>query len=334
MKSPTPLPKNPRPIRSSGSRHPRRRKVKTSLKSNAWLWHHLYVFFSSLGHVLRTPLPSIMTAAVIGIALALPTGLYLLLENARHVSSDWGGAAQISLFLKQDIDETQVHQLADQLYQHPDISNVRVITPEQALKEYRDFSGFGEALEALSENPLPAVLVIQPATTDTIMTENLLTSLTQLPQVDIAQFDMLWLKRLFAIMEIVRRGVLILAGLLSLAVLLIIGNTIRLTIYNRREEIEIYKLIGATDAFIRRPFLYTGFWYGLSGSSMAWLLVNFSFWFLQEPVKQLTTLYDSQFELVTLRLLSSLILLSTGVLLGLVGAWLAVGRHLKNIQPR
>jgi cell division transport system permease protein len=145
---------------------------------------------------------------------------------------------------------------------------------------------------------------------------------------------MLWLKRLFAIMEIVRRGVLILAGLLSLAVLLIIGNTIRLTIYNRREEIEIYKLIGATDAFIRRPFLYTGFWYGLSGSSMAWLLVNFSFWFLQEPVKQLTTLYDSQFELVTLRLLSSLILLSTGVLLGLVGAWLAVGRHLKNIQPR
>jgi cell division transport system permease protein len=331
MKSPTPEPNRQRPIRPPNSRQ---RKAKPSKKSNAWLLHHLYVLFSSLGHVVRTPLPSLMTAAVIGIALALPTGLFLLLENARHVSSEWGGAAQISLFLKQEIDEAQVHQLADQLYQRPDISNVRVITPQDALNEYREFSGFGEALDALEENPLPAVLVIQPATNDATITEDLLKSLEQLPQVDIAQFDMLWLKRLFAIMEIVRRGVLILAGLLSLAVLLVVGNTIRLTIYNRREEIEIYKLVGATDAFIRRPFLYTGFWYGFSGGWIAWLLVNFSFLFLQEPVKQLTALYESQFELVTLGFFSSFILLSSGVLLGLTGAWLAVGRHLKNIQPR
>ena len=294
----------------------------------------LYVFFSSLGQIVRTPLPSLMTAAVIGIALALPTGLFLLLENAQHISRDWGGAAQISLFLKQDISEAQVHRLAEQLHQRTDIYNVRVITPAEALEEYRTLSGFGEALTALETNPLPAVLVIQPTTTEASFSQQLLESLERLPEVDIAQFDMLWLKRLFTMMEIVRRGVLILASLLSLAVLLVIGNTIRLAIYNRRDEIEINKLFGATDAFIRRPFLYTGFWYGLSGGGIAWLLVNLSFLFLQEPVKQLTALYYSQFELITLDALSSFILLLTGALLGLVGAWLAVGRHLRDIQPR
>ncbi|MDM8561300.1 permease-like cell division protein FtsX [Candidatus Parabeggiatoa sp. HSG14] len=301
---------------------------------NAWLMHYLYLLFSSLGLIVRTPLPSLMTAAVIGIALALPTGLYLLLENVQQVSSGWGGAAQISLFIKQEIDNKQVHALADQLYQHPDISSVQVITPTEALEEYRTLSGFGESLDALEHNPLPAVLVIQPITNEEITTQNLLNSLKQLREVEVAQFDMLWLKRLLAMMEIVRRGVLILAILLALAVLLVIGNTIRLAIYNRRDEIEIYKLVGATDAFIRRPFLFTGFWYGLFGGFIAWLFVNTSFWFLQGPVKQLTTLYYSQFELLTLNVLSSSMLLLSGASLGLAGAWLAVGRHLREIQPR
>lgn len=310
-----------------------RRSAKTSSPNKAWLTHHLYVLFSSLRQIVHTPLPSIMTAAVIGIALSLPTGLYILLENAKTLSSNWGGTAQISLFLKQNIEEAQVNKLADKLYQHPDISSVQTITPTEALEEYRRFSGFGEVLDTFEENPLPAVLVIQP-TSEAASTQFLLDNLAKLPEVDIAQFDMLWLKRLFAIIEIVRRGVLILAALLSLAVLLVIGNTIRLAIYNRRDEIEITKLVGGTDGFIRRPFLYTGFWYGISGGMIAWLLVTISLWLLQEPVKKLTALYSSKFELVTLDLLSSLVLLSTSALLGLVGAWLAVGRHLKGIQPR
>lgn len=314
---------------------PRRPKAPPSNSSgNAWLTHHLYVLLSSLGQMLRTPLPNLMTAAVIGIALALPTGLYLLLENVRHISHEWHQTVQISLFLKPNVDEAKAHLLADQLLRRPEVSNVQIITPAEALEEYRTLSGFGDALKALSDNPLPYVLILQLATTDTDAGTRLLDELKRITEVEVAQFDMLWLKRLFTMIELVRRGVLILASLLSLAVLLVIGNTIRLAIYNRREEIEIHKLFGATDAFIRRPFLYTGFWYGLLGGIIAWSLVTFSFWLLRDPVKQLTMLYYSQFELVTLEVFSSSVLLLTGGLLGLAGAWLAVGRHLKDIQPR
>jgi cell division transport system permease protein len=319
------------PIRSQ---HYKQSKAKPAVQGNAWLWHHIQVFWFSLGHIVRTPLPSLMMAAVIGIALALPTGLYLLLENAQQISHGWGFATQISLFLKQDVKDTQVRALANHLFQHPSIANVRIITPAEALEEYRTLSGFGDALIALEDNPLPAVLVIQPATNNVAASQQLLENLAKLPNVDIAQFDMLWLKRLFMMIEIVRRGVLILATLLSLAVLLVVGNTIRLAIYNRRDEIEVYKLVGATDAFIQRPFLYMGFWFGLAGGLIAWLLVTISFWFIQEPVRQLMILYDSQLELITLKVLSSLILLSSSILLGLLGAWLAVRRHLKDIQPR
>jgi cell division transport system permease protein len=277
-----------------------------------------------------------MTTAVIGIALALPSGLYLLLENVLQVGHEWGGTTQISLFLKPEIEDHQARALADQLYQRTDIHSVRVITRAEALEEYRTLSGFGEALEVLEQNPLPAVLVVQPSSheMDTQMSEVLLNSLKAFPEVEVAQFDMLWLQRLMAMMEIIKRGVLIVSSLLALTVLLVIGNTIRLAIYNRREEIEVTQLFGATETFIRRPFLYTGFWYGFVGSLIAWFIIKSSFWLLQSPIKQLAVLYYSQFEPITLNFYSSLVLLLSGILLGLAGAWIAVNRHLKEIQPR
>jgi cell division transport system permease protein len=302
------------------------------MKINTWLVHNFAVLVSSFRQIIHTPLPSVMTTTVIGIALALPAGLYVLLDNVQNISGEWGGIAQISLFLKPDVNERQVHNLADKLLNHNEIANVQVIMPEEALAEYKKLSGFGDALTALETNPLPPVLVIQPTNTDT-STENLLEYLSRLPQVDIAQFDMLWLKRLFAIVKIVQRGVLLLAILLCLAVLLVIGNTIRLAIDNRHDEIEITKLVGGTDAFIRRPFLYTGFWYGLLGSLIAWLLIQLSFWLLQSPVQQLTALYYSDFEMITLNLSSSLTLIISGSSLGFLGAWVTVGKHLKQIQP-
>lgn len=311
-------------------------KTKPLFFISVWLTHHTQSFVSSLIQLLATPLPSLMTVAVIGIALALPTGLYLVLENIQAMSGDWDNTVQISLFLKKEVDNAQAHVLADQLRRRTDIEHVQVITPEQALEEYRLFSGFGEALTELAENPLPAVLVLQLATDDINpqASEQLAAALNELPEVDIAQLDMRWLKRLLAIIELIQRGVLILAILLSLTVLLVVGNTIRLAIYNRRQEIEINKLVGATDAFIRRPFLYSGFWYGFGGSLVAWLLVNIALWLLHAPVKQLKILYYSQFELLNLNLLASLILFVSGALLGLIGAGLAVERHLQEIQPR
>lgn len=318
--------------------HEVQRPPKTQFPRETTIWwsHHTYVLLSSLGQLVRTPFPTMMTIVMIGIVLALPTGLYLLLENIQQISHDWGGTTQISLFLKPEIEEAKVHVLADQLLARPEMSNVQIITPAEALEEYRSLSGFKDALMALESNPLPYVLVLQLANGNITSKENqlLIEHLSRIPEVEVAQFDMLWLKRLFAMIEVVRRGVFILATLLSLAVVLVIGNTIRLSLYNRREEIEVYKLVGATDAFIRRPFLYSGLWYGLLGGIMAWGFVDISFWLLQNPIKNLTFLYNNPFKLVTLNIEITTILLFTSALLGLGGSWLAVGQHLKEIQPR
>lgn len=322
----------PKPPKTGGRRdrvHPARLQPIA-----AWGQHHLYALFSSLGQILRTPLSSLMTAAVIGIALALPTGLYVLLENAVQVSQGWDKSVYISLFLQPQVSDAEAEQLAQQLESHADIALVQFISRAQALAEFRELSGFSDAIDALEENPLPAVLVIQPTVRDSAKVAALLEQLATLPAVEVAQFDMRWLQRLFAIMEIVRRGVLVLALFLGLAVLLVIGNTIRLAIHSRQEEIEITKLFGATDSFIRRPFLYTGMWFGLLGGIIAWLLVETAFYVLAPPVRHLAALYYSDYELMSLDPRLSLLLLLGSMVVGLLGAWLAVGRHLRAVQPR
>ena len=305
------------------------------VRARVLLLRHLQVFFYSLGQLSRQPLSLFMTSAVIGIALALPTGLHVLLQNAQQISGGWDGAAQISLFLKNSVSDRQARALARELEQRTDIARVHYLSREQALAEFRQQSGFGDALEALKQNPLPAVLVIEPADSHSQpqQTAALLADLRRNPRVELAQLDMQWVKRLYAIMDIVHRGVLVLAGLLALAVLLVVGNTIRLAIQNRREEIVVMKLIGGTDAFIRRPFLYTGFWYGFFGALFAFLLVHLALLLLSGPVERLTALYHNSFELSRLDGGTTLGLLLAGVLLGLIGSWLAVGRHLRDIEP-
>lgn len=301
----------------------------------AYFIRHLQVFFYSLGQLWRTPLATLMTAAVIGIALALPTGLQVLLDNAQQLSQGWDGATQISLFLKSGVSDEQAKDTAGRLRLMRGIANVQFISKQEALDEFRRLSGFGDALKALDKNPLPSVIVVHPstATSGIDATRALLGRLRALPEVDIAQLDMQWVKRLYAIMDIVHRGVGVMALLLGLAVVLVVGNTIRLAIQNRRDEIVIIKLIGGTNAFIRRPFLYTGFWYGLFGSIIAYVLVSGALMALGEPVRRLAGLYGSAFRLNTLDGGIMLALLGGGILLGLVGSWLAVGRHLRDIEP-
>ena len=300
-----------------------------------YLARHMQVMLATLGQMIRSPMSNLMTIAVMGIALALPTGLHIILKNVQQVTAQWDGAAQISLFLKQSVTDKQATQLANVLRQRQDIKSVTSITRSEALEEFRQNSGFGEALEALEDNPFPAVIVIYPTEqSDNLLTvQGMLASFKQQPEVELAQLDMQWLKRLYAIMDFGRRGIWVLAAMLSLSVLLVVGNTIRLAIQNRRDEIEIIKLIGGTDAFIRRPFLYTGFWYGLSGGILSWLLVTLSIWLLSGPVSQLATLYDSDYSLSSLDFLSSITLLGLSISLGLAGSWLAVSRHLHAIEP-
>ena len=227
---------------------------------------HCQVSLYSLGKACRNPLPTLMTTAVIGIALALPLGLQVLLQNAQRLTSGWDSAAQISLFLKKDSSAKSINNLASNLQKRKDIKSVKIISREQALNEFRQYSGFTDALDALAENPLPPVIVVYPILGEKqspLALQTLVSQLRTLEGVDIAQLDMQWIQRLYALMDIVRQGVWVLGTLLALSVLLIVGNTIRLAIENQRDEIEITKLIGATNAFIRRPFLYTGIWYGL-----------------------------------------------------------------------
>lgn len=302
---------------------------------NSWAIHHLQALLSSLGKLSRAPLSTIMTVAVLSIALAFPTGLKLLLDNAQRLSGSLDNSATISIFLKRDLENDVLEAIAGQLGIKESIASVRLITPEQALEEFRLNSGFAEALDTLDSNPLPAVMVITPTAAHATPegAKALLQELKLMPNVDIAQLDLQWVRRFQAITEIAARGILLLSSLLALAVLLIIGNTIRLEIQNLKDEIEITKLVGGTNAFTRRPFLYSGFWYGLFGGLLAWLLVSIGLWLLEEPIKKLAGLYHSNFHLTSLDLPTLLILVLSSTTLGVLGSWVAVTRHLHAIEP-
>ncbi len=300
-----------------------------------WLLRHAQVALASLGRLARSPLSSLMTVLVLGIALSLPTGLHLLLKNVQQLAGGWDGAATISLYLQRETSPVQARRLADRIRGQAGIEAVELIGRDQALAEFRRLGGFAGALDALEGNPLPDVVVVHPdpAHSDPDRAAALLQRLQRQAEVEFGQLDLEWVRRFQAITEIARRAVLVLAVLLGMAVLLVVVNTIRLEIQNRRPEIEITKLIGGTDAFIRRPFLYLGIWYGLLGGLTAWLLVSLSLWLLSGPVARLAGLYDSGFQLAGIDAPTLAGLLGLAILLGLGGAWLAVARHLREIEP-
>ncbi|MCO7226536.1 permease-like cell division protein FtsX [Pleionea sp. CnH1-48] len=300
------------------------------------LRQHVQECRGGLREIGRTPLSSLMTVAVLAIALALPGVFHIFLKNAQSVYQNWDQATQITLYLKDSTTAKASTDLADSLRNHANIAEVRFIGKEQGLSDFMQWSGFGDALNHLEDNPLPDVLVITPTQSHSTpeKAEALSLELEVHPEVDIAKVDIQWLRRLYAIMNIAEKAVFALGALLSLAVLLIVGNTIRLAIQSKREEIQIIKLVGATDAFIRRPFLYNGIWYGIFAGLLALIMVNGSVYWLSDPVRQLAGHYNSQFELNGLSAIDVLKLLGISTALGFVGSWLSVGRHIREIEPR
>jgi len=233
-----------------------------------------------------------------------------------------------------DQSEEQARQLNKTLHTNPQIAATTFISRQQALQDFRAQSGFGSSLDQLDSNPLPHSILVQPrAALDTLQFKTLRAQLAALPQVDIAQLDTEWLERLFTLVEIARRIVIIISLLFSFSVLLIIGNTIRLDIQSRYQEIIVTKLIGATNAFIRRPFLYSGVWYGLFGGILSWLIIELGILALSGPVSTLNLLYQSKFQLITFSFSDFFIIIICSTLLGLAGSWLAVARHLNQIEP-
>lgn len=302
---------------------------------NAYFARHAQVLVGSLGRVVHQPFATLMTMGVIAVALALPLFLSLLLQNARIATGGWNEAYDLSVYMDKRASAARVQALVKQLKTRGDVAAVRLITADQALVEFRNDSGFGKALDELSENPLPDTLVVTPTLTSSTPqgTETLKTALAAMSDVQAVQIDTEWVKRLRAILELLRRVVLLTGALLGVGIVLIVSNTIRLDILNRRAEIEVMKLVGASDGFTRRPFLYSGLWYGLGGGLLALLLVAIASVVLARPVAQLAFLYGSDFRLQGLKLVSGFGVLMIAAGLSWVGSWLAATRHIRAIEP-
>jgi cell division transport system permease protein len=240
-----------------------------------------------------------------------------------------------SIYLRRDVSESEAADVASLIQQRADIESVELITASAALEEFKVQSGFGQALDHLTDNPLPHTLVVRPSTANTAQSMvRLQEELGNLPEADVVQVDTEWVQRFHAILDIVRQAIVIGASLLGTAIVIIIGNTIRLDIQNRREEIEVTKLLGASNAFVRRPFLWSGFWYGLFGGLLAVGLVYLGLYLLEPPVARLAGLYHSGIVMVSLSAVETLVLLGIGITLGLVGSWFAAARHMRRIEPR
>lgn len=300
-----------------------------------WFTRHASTALGSLGRLVRHPFSSLMIVLVIAVTLALPAAINVVVKNARSISGSWDNALDFSVFLVQDLSESEAEGLGRLIAQRADVDSVDLVTAGEALAEFKQQSGFGAALDQLPDNPLPHTLVVRPGAGNTSASMILLQEeLSNLPETEYVQVDTEWVQRFHAILDIVRQAIAIGAGLLGVAIVVVIGNTIRLDIENRRDEIEVTKLIGASNAFVRRPFLWTGFWYGLCGGLMALALVYYGLYLLEGPVARLAGLYQSKVSIAALSMAEGATLVGVGVFLGLFGSWFTAARHMRRIEPR
>jgi cell division transport system permease protein len=302
----------------------------------AWREQHLYSLFSSLGRLVARPWATALTLAVMSLAMALPLLFWLLLDNARQLSGSVEDARALSVFLKPELDAAGVQGFARTVRERTDVAAVEVKTPDQGLAEFRGQSGFADALKVLHYNPLPAVLIVTPRSDARAVdaAPALVADLQRDPAVDLVQYDAQWRQRLNAILAMTARVAMVLAGLLGLAALLVVGNTVRLDIQGRSEEIAVMQLLGANDGFVRRPFLYTGFWYGAFAGVLSLVLIGIVEWTLAAPLAQLAASYEHRFDVHGLALADAGIVLGAGAMLGWLGAWLAASRHIALGQPQ
>jgi cell division transport system permease protein len=304
-------------------------------KLNAYRDLHAHALFSSLGRLVASPFTSIMTIAVLAIAISLASGFHILVVNLQQLTGNLETSNQISLFLRDDVSDAHANKLADSIRQNASVQDVKLITRAQALAEFQTFSGFGAAINVLEKNPLPIVLQVLPKNSleDKEGLESLLKNFQQSPEVDIAQMDLQWVERLQSIMAVARLFATLLNVMLGGAVLFIIGNTIRLELHNRRNEVVIAKLVGATNSFIRRPFLYTGFWIGFISGVSAWFIVTALMLILRQPVEKLSGLYEGGFHLLFLSFTETLALIGVSSALGVLGSWTVLIFQLKHTKP-
>jgi cell division transport system permease protein len=297
---------------------------------------HGQALFGSIGHLWRHALPTVLTVAVMGLALSLPLALEVLVRNVRQATGDFSQSIGLSVYFKIDVPVQKVQQLEKTARERNGVANVTMVTATQALEEFRAQSGFGAALDALEGNPLPSLLIVHPRAADPSpeQLDALRDYFSSWPEVDSVQLDRDWVMRFNAILDLLRRTVMIAAVLLGAGVVAVVGNTIRLEILNRRPEIEVTKLVGGTNGFVRRPFLYAGVLYGVAAGAVAWGIVAAARLALLSAATRLAAAYGSHFSLAGPDLEELGALLLAGVLLGWLGAWIAAARQLSRIEPR
>lgn len=307
---------------------------RSSLRRRARSWgrRQLYSLFSSIGTLFSHKLATLMTVLVLGIAMALPLGLFVGVENLRAVDLKQGDWGSITVFLSPEAGSDGAQALAAEAEAKGGAS-VRLISPQQGMEEFTLASGFGQAAEFFEENPLPWVAVLSPADRNDLEIDAWVAGweawLAGREGIDLVQIDHKWVQRLSGILALGNAMITVLTVLFSLAVIVVVANTIRLDVASRAEEIEVMSMVGASNDFIRQPFLYSGFWYGLLGALLALGLLGAALLYLQGPLERLLAAYGNQYSLQGLgaRRVTSVLLL--GGLLGLSGAWLAVQRHLR-----
>lgn len=312
----------------------RSQQTRFSSRLRAWGRHHRSMAWDSFHRLVRYPLGNLLTMLAIAIALVLPAALWLTLDSARLLDAELDESATLTVYLELSADNAQALRIEEAVNAEPSVLETQLISAEQGMAEFQQSLGLEDALAGLESNPLPISIVVRPESVDPGTMQQLASTLEALSGVDEVRVDLAWVERLRNLAELGRRVALALGVLFGLGVLLVVGNTIRLSVESRRREIEVVMLIGATHAFVRRPFLYSGAWYGIGGGLLALALLSMGNHWLSLPVAALAASYGASFSLPQLDVTGSTILLSCSTLLGWLGAWLAVTRHLSSIRPR
>ena len=306
------------------------------MKVRAWGRRQLYSLFSSLGALVGHPLGTLMTVLVLGISMALPLGLFVAVKNLHDLDFNRDSWGAVSVFMEMGVDEATVQDMASRL-QREFGAGVDTVSPAQGLAEFTESSGFGQVIDAFDSNPLPWVLHISPETVrqdrDLQLASGEIAAWAEgQPGVEFVQVDHKWLQRLAGLLSLGDALVLVMAAMLSLAVVVVIANTIRLDVSNRAGEIQVLNMVGAPDGFIRQPFLYSGLWYGVMGGCLALVLLAACLYYLEAPMERLMHAYGSSFEARGLGVTGGLLVLVVAGGLGLLGAWVSVQRYLRQFR--
>lgn len=328
--------KNPQPGRRKAPSGAARSQRDWRHPLRSWFGSHRDSARQALVRVRHYPFSSAMTVLVMTIALALPMGLSVLIGQVKQLGVNWQEAAQISVYLADDVSADKQQALTEQVRQLAGVAQAQLLDKDLALAEFQQHAGMGDALLQLDYNPLPSVIVVTPLSIDggAAALEPLRDRLAAIDGVEQVQIDLLWVERLAAILAMFERFAGGLGVLLIIALLLVMANTIRLAIESRRDEILVIKLVGGTDAFVRRPFLYIGVLYGLLSGVLAWILLALGLAWLNVTVERVASLYQSEFALFGMPFTDGLALVFGSMVLGLAGAWLAVGQHVRAIEPQ